>query len=67
MSARPPRPTPPTPSSVPTARRWAADPLTLLLLLAVAGAVLALAPGSGFVAPVLLAVVAAGLALAGST
>lgn len=55
-----------SPEGVGPARRWAADPLILLGIVALAGLATP-APGVGFVAPVLLAVVAAGLALAGST
>ncbi|AXH97179.1 hypothetical protein [Ornithinimicrobium avium] len=53
-------------------RRWAADPLPLLALVAAAGAVLAALQAVGAVTPpwqvpALLGVVAAGLALSGST
>lgn len=69
-----PRPVPGDAASVPTARRWLADPLPLLLLVGGAGvAVAALAttgavPGTAaWVVPALFAVVVAGLALSGST
>lgn len=56
---------------VSTARRWAADPLPLLGLLAVAGVVLGAVhltvTAIPWPVPALLAVVAAGLALSGST
>ena len=53
-------------------RRWAADPLPLLTLVAAAAAVLAALQATGAVTPAwhvpaLLGVVAAGLALSGST
>lgn len=53
-------------------RRWAADPLPLLALVATAAVVLAVLQGVGAVTPgwrvpALLGVVAAGLALSGST
>lgn len=60
-----------TPSPVSTTRRWIADPLSLLgLLVLVSIAVGALQLGGLALAwpvPALLAVVAAGLALSGST
>lgn len=52
-------------------RRWVADPVVLLALVAVGGAVVAwrltVGGGTGWAAPALLGVVAAGLALSGST
>ena len=60
-----------SPTPVSLARRWAADPLLLLGLLSLGAAVVGvLQLGGGLVAwqvPALLAVVAAGLALSGST
>lgn len=57
--------------SVGSARRWAADPLVLLGVVAVAALVLLLAVAGGAELPwqpaALLGVVAAGLALSGST
>ena len=56
-----------TPTAVPTADRWHADPLLPLALVALGGVAL-LASGGGSPAVFsLLAVVAAGLALSGST
>ena len=62
------------PEQVPAWRRWVADPVLLLALVALGGAVVALrglgagsGGGPGWVAPALLGVVAAGLALSGST
>jgi hypothetical protein len=60
-----------TPAPVPATRRWAADPLTLLALVSVlAGAVAVrqlVTDDVTWVVPALLGVVAAGLALSGST
>jgi len=60
-----------SPTPVSPARRWAADPLLLVGLLSLGAAVVCvLQLGGGLVAwqvPALLAVVAAGLALSGST
>lgn len=61
------------PSAVagPAVRRWTADPLLLLALLAATAVILALLPRSGatvtWQVPALLGVVASGLALSGST
>lgn len=58
-------------SGVGRGRRWAADPLPLLLLVGGAGLLLTLAGGltgsAGWLVPALFAVVVAGLALSGST
>lgn len=59
-------------AAVPATRRWTADPLLLLALLAATAVTLALVPRSGAAAatwqvPALLGVVASGLALSGST
>lgn len=55
----------------PTGRRWLADPLPVLALVALTGVALALAHLGGhpltWHVPALLGVVAAGLALSGST
>ncbi|MCK0113507.1 hypothetical protein MWU75_15270 [Ornithinimicrobium sp. F0845] len=60
-----------SPAAPSPARRWVADPLPLLGLLAVAGVTLGILHLSGtaipWPVPALLAVVAAGLALSGST
>lgn len=60
-----------TPGEVSAGRRWVADPLPVLVLVAVAGLVVLAAAGAGTVVgwlvPALLGVVAAGLALSGST
>lgn len=58
-------------TGISTRRRWAADPLPLLLLLGGVGVLLsaALLPAGGpvWVVPALFAVTVAGLALSGST
>lgn len=61
-------------TGIPTARRWLADPLPLLLVLGGAGLALAVLPAPGLVpapsvwlVPALFGVVVAGLALSGST
>ncbi|WP_256838891.1 hypothetical protein [Ornithinimicrobium faecis] len=63
--------TPGADAPVSSARRWAADPLPLLGLLALTGIVLGvlhlIATPIPWPVPALLAVVAAGLALSGST
>lgn len=64
---------PTTPDAVPPLRRWIADPLLLLGGTALVAVVLGVLALSGVLAPLswtvpaLLAVVAAGLALSGST
>ncbi|WP_151523881.1 hypothetical protein [Serinicoccus kebangsaanensis] len=57
-------------TGIPAARRWVADPLPLLLLVAAAGAfTVLLSPMGGpvWLVPALFGVVVAGLALSGST
>ncbi|WP_134772075.1 hypothetical protein [Ornithinimicrobium flavum] len=69
-----PAPRPGDAGAVPVARRWAADPLPLLLLLGGVGLGVAVLAATGgltgtvaWVVPALFAVVVAGLALSGST
>lgn len=57
-------------TGVPPWRRWAADPLSLLLLLGALGIALTLTgpmTAAAWVVPALFGVVAAGVALSGST